>query len=117
MKMAVVGSRRRHDKENVHKLVDTFDLNDIVISGGCTGVDTYAVNHALSRGIDVVVIEPDLPGTSAPYHEHVKRYHLRNKKIAKQCDIMFAFVAPDRKGGTENAIQWAKKFGKPVVIL
>jgi hypothetical protein len=30
---------------------------------------------------------------------------------------VYAFVAPDRKGGTENTIKYAKELGVPVNII
>jgi hypothetical protein len=36
--------------------------------------------------------------------------------VAKDCDHVIAFVASDRKGGTEDAIKRALKAGKPVEI-
>jgi hypothetical protein len=36
--------------------------------------------------------------------------------VAKDCDRAVAFVASDRKGGTEDTIKRALKAGKPVEI-
>ncbi len=46
-----------------------------------------------------------------------KAYYARNKKIAENVDVLYAFVAPDRKGGTENTIGYAEKLGKEIHIV
>jgi len=56
-----------------------------------------------------------LTGTKT-YYEKVKKFYERNKRIVVNSDVIHAFVTPNRKGGTENTISWAKKLGKPVVI-
>ena len=116
MKVGIVGSRRRHDKENVIKLVDSLKSDDIVVSGGCRGVDTWAVNRAKERGLQVIIFSPDLSNVKNRV-DMIKRYYERNKKIVENSSVIYAFVSPDRKGGTENTIQWAKKLSKWVVVL
>ena len=39
------------------------------------------------------------------------------RQIAAACDVLIAFVAHDRKGGTENTIEHARRLGKPVRIM
>jgi len=116
MKIAIVGSRRRTDKENVEKLVNSFARDVIVISGGAKGVDTWAEQTARNRGLEVIVFRPNLKGIKHR-GDMVQRYYDRNKKIAQECDIMYAFVSPDRKGGTENTIKYAQELGKKVILL
>jgi hypothetical protein len=48
--------------------------------------------------------------------EAVRRYHERNARVVADADMVVAFVAEDRKGGTENTIRDAKRAGKPVEI-
>jgi hypothetical protein len=48
--------------------------------------------------------------------EFTKTYYARNQLVAKDCDRVVAFVASDRKGGTEDTIKRALKAGKPVEI-
>ena len=46
----------------------------------------------------------------------INRYYERNKKIAERSDVIIAFVAPDRRGGTENTIKWTKSLGEKVIL-
>jgi predicted Rossmann fold nucleotide-binding protein DprA/Smf involved in DNA uptake len=115
MKYGVVGSRRRSDRESVYKFIDTLSLDDVVISGACRGVDTWAAERARQRGIKVIEHKPDLSKCKT-YLDKVYAYYARNKLIAKDCDILIAFVAPDRKGGTENTISYAREFEKKILI-
>ena len=114
-KIAVVGSRRRLDKEKVYALIESLNKTDTVISGGCEGVDTWAIEKAQELGLNYQVITPSLRGLT-DYFEICEAYYRRNKFIADNCDIMYAFVAKDRKGGTENSIKWAKQLKKKVII-
>jgi len=116
MKVAVVGSRRRTDKQSVYNLIDSLGMEDTIVSGGCHGVDTWAEERAIERGLKTIIFRPLLSG-SMSYIERVNIYYDRNKKIAEAGDIIYAFVAPDRRGGTENTIKYAEKLGKKVVII
>jgi hypothetical protein len=44
------------------------------------------------------------------------RYYARNQRIVDDSDLIVAFVAPDRTGGTEDTIRRAKRAGKPVEV-
>ena len=113
--VGIVGSRQRTDKHNVIKLVDSLPQNSVVVSGGCRGVDTWALVRAKQRGLHTIVCKPDLTNAKENY-EIAKKFYERNKKIVQHSNIIIAFVAPNRKGGTENTIKWAKKMGKRVII-
>lgn len=116
MKVGIVGSRRRYDKESVIKLVDSLNENDIVVSGGCRGVDTWAEERAQERRLQVVVFRPKLLGVKNK-GDMIKCFYARNQQIAECCDVLYAFVAPDRCGGTENTIKYALDLNKKVVVL
>lgn len=88
-------------------LVASFPPDTVVVSGGCRGVDSWAEAAARHRGLQVAIHLPDLPETPADYYDTVKAYYARNEKIVLDCDFGYAFVAPDRKGGTENTLRWA----------
>jgi predicted Rossmann fold nucleotide-binding protein DprA/Smf involved in DNA uptake len=115
MDIAVIGSRRYNNRERVEKLIDSFNKKHTIISGGCRGVDTWAVQKAKQRGMTVKTIRPNLTNART-YYEMVNGYYQRNKEIALMADVIFAFPAPDRKGGTENTLKYAKQFKKPVFI-
>jgi hypothetical protein len=48
--------------------------------------------------------------------EAADRHHARNQLIVDEADRIIAFVAPDRRGGTEDAIRRAERAGKPVEV-
>jgi predicted Rossmann fold nucleotide-binding protein DprA/Smf involved in DNA uptake len=112
----IVGSRRRQDMDNVQRLVDSLDKTTVIVSGGCQGVDSWAVMRAKERGMDTVVFRPETMGNKLAYFDVVKCYYDRNKRIAELSNIIYAFVSENRKGGTENTIKHANKLNKSVVI-
>jgi len=116
MKVGIVGSRRRIDKENIYKLVDSLKKEDIVVSGGCKGVDSWAEERAKERGLNTIIFKPKLDGCNE-YWKYVQAYYSRNKQIAEESDVIYAFVSSDRTGGTENTIKYASGLKKKVVIL
>jgi predicted Rossmann fold nucleotide-binding protein DprA/Smf involved in DNA uptake len=88
----------------------------VIISGGCRGVDTWAELEAKSIGLETEIFRPALDGCNS-YRAACAAYSDRNRLIAEACDMLVAFVAPDRKGGTEQTIRFATALGKPVTIL
>lgn len=116
MRFGIVGSRRRSCKPEVIALVGSFPADAVVVSGGCRGVDTWAVEAALARGLKIAVHLPLLPATQ-DYKESCEAYYARNKRIAEDSDMLYAFVAADRRGGTENTVKHAVRLGKKVVLM
>lgn len=114
---AIVGTRRRDCKQYVTDFVRSLPAETVVVSGGCRGVDTWAIEAAKARGLETQVFLPKLPPSGAPRHEFTKAYYERNAQVAAACDVLVAFVSADRKGGTENTIKQAKKLNKQVIIL
>ena len=51
-----------------------------------------------------------------PYH--VSQFHHRNMLIARDCNVMIAFIHnKDESKGSISAIKQAKKLNKPVTII
>ena len=117
MNVGIVGSRRWKSRAAVETLVNTLSPNTTVVSGGARGVDSWAAEYARKRGLKVIEFLPDLPSNGNPRWEYTKAYHARNRKIAEHSHVVYAFVAPDRKGGTENTIKHAEDLGVPVNII
>ena len=120
MKIAIVGSRKRNtpwDNKAVNDLVDSFDSGTLVVSGGCRGVDTWAVNRALDRGLHTRVFYPNIR-KDMQYHHMVEEYYRRNREIVDNSDMVYAFIAPDGidRGGTWYTINYAKLKGKEVIL-
>ena len=116
MRVAIVGSRKRTDRDSVSAFVESLPVEAVVVSGGCEGPDKFAADAARKRGLTVVEHLPDLTGCSQRF-EFTKRFYERNQRVVDDSERVAAFVAPDRKGGTEDTIKRAAKAGKPVVIL
>ena len=132
MKVAVIGSR---DYQNVRKVKDTlfqlkqkFDNKLIIISGGAKyGADKFARKYALEFGMRYREFNPAhttknlYSAMSDNYYEkpyHVSQFHHRNMLIARDCDVMIAFIpSGDDANGSMSAIKNAKKMNKPVTII
>lgn len=123
--LAVVGSRRRRDREAVRARIrrrvaelrrDHAAVG--IVTGGATGPDTWAEELAREAQWPLHVIRPDLEGLAkgAPRWAFTRRYHARNRMVAEAAHEMLAFVAPSRTGGTEHAVAEAKRLHKPVLI-
>jgi hypothetical protein len=111
--VAVVGSRRRTDRAAVEACIAALPVGTTVISGGCWGVDTWAADAAVRRGLDVCVLLPNLAGVRCR-GEAAGRMYARNQRVVDACDRVIAFPSADRTGGTEDTIRRATKAGKPV---
>lgn len=85
----------------------------MIISGGCLGgADNFAEEIARNLGIPITIYHPKLESIKRyPYHEIVKANHARNHLIAIHSDHLIALVAPNRRGGTENTIEYFIRHG------
>lgn len=116
MRVAIVGSRRRGDLASVEATVNDLPGDVVVVSGGCAGPDVWAAAAARARGLPAVEHLPALPAAGSPSWVFARAYHDRNQRVVDDCDRLIAFVAPDRRGGTEDTIRRARRAGKPVEI-
>ena len=132
MKVAMIGSR---EYENIRKIKDTlyqlkqkFGDKLIIISGGAKdGADKFARKYALEFGIRYREFNPAhtiknlYSAMSETYYErpyHVSQFHHRNMLIARDCDVMMAFIQSGVSAtGSMSAIKQAKKLNKPVTII
>lgn len=111
MKLAVVGNRVGYTKQEVYKEIDNYALigTDFIITGGASGVDTFAMEYAKEHGIGLIVLYPDI---DIPNPD---RYFERNYRIVLQCDGVLAFNKKDRSG-TKHTINIALRLNKKVRI-
>ena len=119
MKIGIIGSRKRTDKETIYAYVDSLNLDDIVISGGCYGPDTWAEDRAKERNLPKpIIFKPRNPQPLETKYDMIERYYERNRKIVETSDKIVAFTSLDgkKRGGTWYTINYAKKIGKPVEI-
>jgi predicted Rossmann fold nucleotide-binding protein DprA/Smf involved in DNA uptake len=115
MRYGIVGSRKRLDRYIVEAFVHCLPKESVVVSGGCKGIDTWAVDAAIKNGLQTKVFLPLLIDNMS-YGEMCEAYYARNRQIVEDCDILIAFVSHDRKGGTEYTVNYALAAGKPVEI-
>jgi predicted Rossmann fold nucleotide-binding protein DprA/Smf involved in DNA uptake len=123
-KVAIVGSRRRSTLRDRQIVIDLVELlvkahGDVtIVSGGCPkGADAFAEEAAKIFGLPMIIhpVPRDPPIRSRG--EFAARAFARNEIVANDCDIMYAFVAPDRKGGTENTVEHGIRLGKKVFLV
>jgi hypothetical protein len=114
--VAIVGARRRTDRETVDQLVAGLPSDTVIVSGGAAGPDAWAEQAAQRRGLATLIFRPDLAGAESQ-GAITRRYHARNQQIVDAADEVFALVEPDRKGGTEDTIRRAQRKGIPITIL
>ena len=132
MKVAIIGSRMyenvRKIKETLFQLKTKFGDRLIIISGGAKhGADKYARKYALEFGIRYKEFNPAhttknlYSAMSDIYYEkpyHVSQFHHRNMLIARDCDVMMAFIPIGGDStGSISAVKQAKKLNKPVTIV
>ena len=132
MKVAIIGSRHyentRKIKDALYQLKQKFGNNLIVISGGAQyGADKFARKYALEFGIKYQEYNPAhttknlYSAMSDDYYDkpyHVSQFHHRNMLIARDCNVMIAFIGEqDSSDGSMSAIKQAKKLNKPVTII
>jgi len=51
MRIGIIGSRKRTDRQTIYNYVDSLNPDDIIISGGCYGPDSWAENRAKERNL------------------------------------------------------------------
>ena len=94
MKIAIVGTtanlsenQERDMRQYIATVLQKYDVeNDIIISGGASGVDSIAIEIAESMGFHGIIHHP--------YKQEWKYYKERNIKIAEECDELHCFSIP-----------------------
>ena len=132
MKIAIVGSRRYENKKKIKdyifKLKQEHGTDTIIVSGGCKdGADRYAKKYALELGLQYEEYPPFhevhnlycvLPETLYGKSYKVSNYFARNKQIAKNSDMVVAFIPENiQSNGTDSTLKYAKKFNKKTLII
>ena len=132
LKVAIIGSReyenRRKIKDFIFKLKQQYGEDTIIVSGGCKqGADKYAKKYTLELGLQYEEYPPFhevhnlycvLPKSRYGKDFNMRNYFVRNKIIAQASDYVVAFI-PDgvEAKGTNNTLQYAKKFDKKTIII
>ncbi len=115
MRFGFVGSRRRTDRKSVVDHVAALPSGSVVVSGGASGPDSWAVEAAKERGLETVEHLPKKV-RGATRWQATEAFYARNQLIVDDSDELIAFVSPDRKGGTEDTIRRAQKKGIPITL-
>lgn len=112
MKIAIVGSRTFNDYPLLEKVIsDNIKIEDIdlVISGGAKGADRLGERFATINKIEKQIFYPD-------WNRYGKQAgFLRNIKIVRNADLIFAFWDGQSKG-TEHTINLCQEHGKKCII-
>lgn len=113
MKIIIAGSRHLTDNKWLEVINDCiknskFDITEIV-SGGCRGIDQFAIEWAKKASIPYKVYE-------ASWNRHGRAAGpIRNEKMAKYADGLIA-IWMNSSRGTSNMIDNMKKLNKPTFI-
>ncbi len=122
MKLAIVGSRRYSDFTEMEGIIravaewakdsQLFDSAEIseIITGGAYGADELAARYAREHEIRLTIIRPDYER----YYAKVAPLQ-RNTAIVAKADIVLAFYAGVRQGGTLDTARKTLSAGKPLI--
>jgi hypothetical protein len=109
-KLGIVGSRHFPHPEKVRSFVRSLPTDTVVVSGGATGVDQWAVETGAACGLQTVVYEADWKGLGR------KAGPIRNAKIVENVEELAAFW-DGRSRGTLNTIALAVRAGLTVKVF
>jgi hypothetical protein len=113
MRVAIVGSRDYPCMDRVAAAVRAFNPGDVLVSGGARGVDHEAEMVARARNLTVFIHRV----TNEEWNRLGKKAGpLRNERLVADCDRLIAFW-DGKSRGTRNAIDHAKKMGKPYRVV
>ncbi len=111
--VAIVGSRFAPItlRERVWKLIGKLDLDTVIVTGGAPGVDTWAEDIAVERGMACAVVRPSNKGI---YQR--SGYFARNTVIVQAGDIVVAFW-DGKSHGTLDDINKAISYHEYCVVV
>ena len=105
MRIAIAGCRDITDEKKVERIIaQHIAVKDVVITGGCRGVDKIAQEYARRMFADVETF-------SADWDKHGKAAGpIRNREIAQNADILVA-IWDGKSRGTKSMIEEAFRAG------
>lgn len=125
-RIGIVGSRRRNtlrDRRIVFDIVERlapslFPGQPVtIVSGGCKGPDSFAAEAARFYKLDTKIFPVPTDPPIQDRNDFRERAYARNTLIAEASEDLYALVAPDRKGGTEDTIRKAHALRKNVFLV
>jgi YspA, cpYpsA-related SLOG family len=82
--IAIVGARRRTDRETIDRLVAGLPADTVIVSGGAIGPDTWAEEAARKRGLATKIFRPDLHNVDTLSQGQITRRVLLDRRSAGQ---------------------------------
>ena len=107
MRVAIVGSRRFRELEQVENYVNELPARASIVTGSASGVDASATKAARARGLAVQVLSASFDEVSDPV-----RAEARRDKLIASCDVLVAFwdgASPGTRTTVERALDAAKE--------
>lgn len=110
MKIGIVGSRRYKNRARVEHMVDTLPTDAIIISGGCEGVDKWAINRGSLRALTGMEF--------LPKEKNKESYFARNRLIVENSDTVIAFIPRGQmRSGAWNTINHCRQLNVPYTVF
>ena len=117
IKVGISGSRSITDAPFIYKTLDYYlsqlllKYKVVLVHGNAKGVDYIANDWAISKGLEVIIFEPEYD------LYHAKRAPLeRNTEIVNESDYLIA-IQHNSSSGTQDSINKALKKGIPTKII
>lgn len=131
LKVGITGTRYGLSKEQSNALTLWLRANtpDSLAHGSCIGADADAHRCALQEGIPIIIYPPLDMGQAVHYNPMDKGITLlppqgyldRNKAIVDTTDILVVLphqqTGEELRSGTWSTCRYARKQGKPVIII
>ena len=128
------GTRRQLRQQQAERLWrELLKINEehervMLHHGDCVGADSLVhlmvtLSHELAHWVTMIhppEVDRHRAYCDGDYICPPQPYLRRNKEIARRCDILLATPLTDReqvRSGTWATIRYARKFGKPIVII
>ena len=114
MKVAIVGTRNPGVSYQEWESILLSKINaskiSLIVSGGATGIDTYAKLFAARHHIPLMENLPE-------YSKYGRKATLRrNTQIVREASIVIAFPSLDSKG-TVHSIREAERLSKRLIVV
>lgn len=110
--VAFTGHRNKRARESDLDMIKERHPNALWVHGGAEGFDSQVEMYARKHGITTQVYWPDFRKYGSP-----RALFERNERIVEHGEILYALYDGRPRGGTYHAINYAKKIGKPIIIL
>ena len=116
IKVGISGSRSITDTPFIYKTLDYYlsqlllKYKVVIVHGNAKGVDYIANDWAVSKGLEVIIFEPEydkFPPKVAPIK--------RNEQIVAESDVLLAITTGSN--GTASTIKMAIKKGIPTKVI